>query len=196
MNTPISFRSVIHYLKIIIKSLLEFLPILSFFFVYELTNKNFFSATFVMMIMTIVYTFYTFHKEKRIPYLALFIALETTIFGSLTLILKDPVYVQLRDTAYDIVLGTLILVTGYMRNPIIKKFFGHIFDLDLETWIGLSYKWAGFLLTFGVTNEIVRRNFDENTWVLYKFCVFAITIAFGLYLFWRYRKEVKSTDII
>ncbi len=196
MNTPISFKSVIHYLKIIIKSLLEFLPILSFFLVYELTNKNFFSATFVMMVMTIVYTFYTFHKEKRLPYLALFIALETTIFGSLTLILKDPVYVQIRDTTYDLVLGTLILVTGYLRNPIIKKFFGHIFDLDLETWISLSYQWGAFLLTFGITNEIVRRNFEENIWVFYKFCVFATTVTFGLYLFWKYRKLVKSVDII
>lgn len=196
MNTPISFKSVIHYLKIIVKSLLEFLPILSFFIVYELTNKNFFSATFVMMVMTIVYTFYTFHKEKRLPYLALFIALETTIFGSLTLILKDPVYVQIRDTTYDLVLGTLILVTGHLRNPIIKKFFGHIFDLDINTWVSLSYQWAFFLLTFGITNEIVRRNFEENIWVFYKFCVFATTVTFGLYLFWKYRKLVKSVDII
>lgn len=196
MNTPISYRSVIHYFKIIIKSLLEFLPILSFFVVYEATNKNFFSATFVMMVMTIVYTFYTFHKEKRIPYLALFIALEITIFGSLTLILKDPVYVQIRDTAYDLILGTLILLTGYFRNPIIKKFFGHIFDLDLETWISLSYQWGIFLLTFGISNEIVRRNFAEDIWVSYKFIVFAITLIFGLYLFWKYRKLVKSADII
>lgn len=196
MNTPISFKSFTHYLKIIIKSLLEFLPILSFFFVYELTNKNFFSATFVMMLMTIIYTFYTFHKEKRLPYLALFISLETTIFGSLTLILKDPVYVQIRDTTYDLILGTLILITGYTRNPIIKKFFGHIFDLDLETWISLSYQWGAFLLTFGITNEIVRRNFEENIWVAYKFCVFATTVTFGLYLFWKYRKLVKSVDII
>ncbi len=196
MNTPISFRSVIHYFKIIIKSLLEFLPILSFFVVYEVTNKNFFSATFVMMVMTIVYTFYTFHKEKRLPYLALFIALETVIFGSLTLILKDPVYVQIRDTAYDLILGTLMLVTGYFRNPIIKKFFGHIFNLDIDTWVSLSYQWGIFLVTFGISNEIVRRNFDENTWVFYKFCVFATTIVFGLYLFWKYRKLVKNTDII
>jgi intracellular septation protein len=196
MNTPISHHSLIHYFKIITKSLFEFLPILSFFLFYELTDKNFFSATFVMMLMTILYTFYTFHKEKRIPYLALFICLETTIFGSLTLVLKDAVYVQMRDTFYDLILGSLILVTAYFRNPIIKKFFGHIFDLDIETWISLSYKWAGFLLTFGISNEIIRKNFSEEVWVYYKFCVFAVTITFGLYLFWRYRKEVKSTDII
>jgi intracellular septation protein len=196
MNTPISYRSLIHYFKIIIKSLFEFLPILAFFIAYEATNKNFFSATFVMMFMTILYTFYTFHKEKRIPYLALFLSLETTIFGSLTLILKDPVYVQIRDTAYDIVLGLLILITGYFRNPIIKKFFGHIFDLDLESWISLSYQWSAFLLAFGITNELIRRNFEESTWVFYKFCVFAITVSFSLYLFWKYRKLVKSTDIV
>ena len=91
MNTAINFKTFIHYIKIIVRSLLEFMPILSFFIVYEITNKNFFAATFFMMLMTILYTFYTFHKEKRLPYLALFISLETTVFGSLTLILKDPV---------------------------------------------------------------------------------------------------------
>lgn len=196
MNTAINFKTFIHYIKIIVRSLLEFMPILSFFIVYEITNKNFFAATFFMMLMTILYTFYTFHKEKRLPYLALFISLETTVFGSLTLILKDPVYIQIRDTSYDLILGSLILVTAYMKNPIIKKFFGHIFNLDINTWVLLSYQWAFFLLSFGITNEIVRRNFAEAFWVNYKLCVFSITVVFGLYLFWKYRKLVNNVDII
>ena len=83
-----------------------------------------------------------------------------------------------------------------MKTPIIKKFFGHIFNLDINTWVKLSYQWAFFLISFGLTNEIVRRHFTEPFWVNYKFCVFSTTIIFGLYLFWKYRKLVNNVDII
>jgi intracellular septation protein len=191
-----NLKTLIHFIRIIIKSLFEFIPILSFFLTYEFTKGNFFSSTFVMMLTTIIYTFYTFHKEKRIPYLAFFISLETTFFGGLTLFLKDPVYVQMRDSFYDIVLGGVILVTGYLNKPIIKKFFGHIFNLEDILWKKLSYQWSGFLLTFGVTNEYVRRHFTEDVWVNYKFVVFSVTVTFGLYLFWKYKKSVKNLELV
>ena len=188
-------KTLIHYMRLILKSLFEFIPIFIFLSVFEIT-KNFYTSTFILIITTISFTFYTFHKEKRLPYIALFICLETTFFGSLTLILKDPVYVQLRDTFYDIGLGATILVTGIMRVPIIKKFFGHIFDLDIQTWIHLSYYWATFLITFGITNEYMRRNFSADIWVRYKFVVMLVTVTFGLSLLWKYRKSVKSLDIL
>ncbi len=191
-----NLKTLIHFIKIIIKSLFEFIPILSFFMAYEFTKGNFFTSTFVMMLTTIIYTFYTFHKEKRIPYLALFISLETTFFGSLTLFLKDPVYVQMRDSFYDIILGVTILITGYLDAPVIKKFFGHIFNLEDALWKKLSYQWAAFLLTFGVTNEYIRRHFTENIWVDYKFVVFSITVTFALYLFWKYKKSVKNLELV
>ena len=103
---------------------------------------------------------------------------------------------QMRDTFYDIALGTTILITGAMRAPIIKKFFGHIFDLDIQTWVHLSYYWATFLITFGITNEYIRRNFSPDVWIRYKFVVMFVTVTFGLTLLWKYRKSVKSVEIV
>ena len=190
MNSKI----IVHYFRLMIKSLFEFIPVFIFLTTFEIT-KNFYTATFLLILVTISFTFYTFHREKRLPYIALFICLETTVFGSLTLLLRDPVYIQLRDTFYDLVLGTAILATAMMRAPIIKKFFGHIFELSLEIWISLSYYWGAFLVTFGLTNEYFRRNFPEFIWVKYKFVVMLITVTFGLFLLWKYRKNVKSLDL-
>ena len=188
-------RNIIHYSKLIIKCLFEFIPIFIFLATFEIT-KNFYTSTFLLIVATISFTFYTFHKEKRLPYIALFICLETTFFGSLTLLLRDPIYVQMRDTFYDIALGTTILITGIIRTPIIKKFFGHIFDLDIQTWVHLSYYWATFLITFGITNEYIRRNFSPDVWIRYKFVVMFVTVTFGLTLLWKYRKSVKSVEIV
>jgi intracellular septation protein A len=140
MNSKIA----VHYLRVIFKSLTEFIPVFIFVTIFKCT-ENFYLSTFLLIISTVLFTYYTFHREKRLPYLALFICLETTVFGAMTIALKDPVYVQMRDTFYDLILGLLILATGFFRNPIIKKFFGHLFDLPISTWINLSYAWGTLL---------------------------------------------------
>ena len=127
-----------NYLSLIFKSCIEFLPIFVFVCVYKI-DSNFFYATYALIISTILYTIYTVKKQKRIPYLAVFLSIETTLFGSLTIIFQNPDFLQLRDTLYDVVLATLILFTALLGNPIIKKFFGHIFKLENDDWISLSY---------------------------------------------------------
>ncbi len=187
-----TYTNFIHYARIILRCSLEFLPVLAFFVAYEYSKEDFYKATYSMIIMTMLYTLYTFHKYKRIPYLALFICLETALFGALTLAFRDPMYVQVRDTFYDLLLGSFMLGSAMLNKPIIKKFFGHIFVLQDFVWKSLSYKWGILLLTFGITNEIVRRLYDEHIWVGYKFAIMMITITFGLYQLWRYRKHVEN----
>jgi intracellular septation protein len=188
MNTA----NFIHYTRIILKCLIEFLPVISFFIAYELTQENFYKATLVMILVTLVYTVYTFQKEKRIPYLALFISFETVLFGTLTLIFRNPMFVQIRDTFYDLVLGSVILISGIIDKPILKMFFGHVFKLENIIWVKLSFSWGLLLLIFGVTNEMVRRSLDEPAWVSYKLFIFLTTVMFGLFLLWKFRKYVKN----
>lgn len=185
-----------HYFNAIAKSLLEFLPVLLFVLTFELTHRNFFKATFVMILTTILFTFYSFHKEKRLPYIALFISLETTFFGGLTLFFRNPVFVQMRDTFFDVVMGSVILVTGIMKAPIIKRFFGHVFELSDYLWIKLSFMWGPLLLTFAIFNEYTRRHFPPYIWVKYKMLVVVITTCFGLYCLWRYKDNIKNFDKI
>ncbi|MDQ5957384.1 MAG: intracellular septation protein [Patescibacteria group bacterium] len=183
-----------HYLTAILKSLLEFIPIFLFIITFEGVRHNFFIATFVMIIATILFTFYSFHKEKRLPYIALFISLETTLFGGLTLFFKNPAFVQMRDTFYDLILGSVIIVTALFNSPIIKRFFGHIFELKHAIWVKLSYMWGPLLILFAIFNEYVRRSFPPFMWVKYKILVLVITCLFGVYCLIKYRKDIQNFD--
>lgn len=194
-KNTINRKVLVYYLRLILKALFEFIPLLLFFISFEI-RENFFVATFVLIFSTILFTFYLFHKEKRLPYIALFISLETTFFGGLTLFFRNPAFVQMRDTFYDLLLGTMIIVTGIYGHPIIKKFFGHIFELENSLWIKLSYMWGPLLITFAVFNEHFRRNFPPHIWINYKMFVMMITTLFGLYCVWIYRKQVKNIDLI
>ena len=77
------------YFKMMAKALSDFIPVFAFALSFEI-SRNFFMATFVLVFMTIALTFYTFLNQKRIPYLALIICLETSLFGFLTIHNRSP----------------------------------------------------------------------------------------------------------
>ena len=188
MNT----KKYLNYLNMMIKALSDFLPVFAFAFTFELSH-NFFTATFVLVFTTIALTFFTFLKQKRIPYLALIICLETSLFGFLTIQNQNPSFVQLRDTLYDLSMGIAILGSAIVfKRPIIKVFFEHVFTLADRDWINLSYMWGILLLSFAVCNEYIRHNFPPYIWVKYKFAVMITTIVFGAVVMLIYKKKIDK----
>ncbi len=188
MNT----KKYLNYLNMMVKALSDFLPVFAFAFTFELSH-NFFTATFVLVFTTISLTFFTFLKQKRIPFLALIICLETTLFGFLTIHNHNPHFIQLRDSIYDMVMGLAILSSAIVfKKPIIKVFFSHVFTLSDKDWTNLSYMWGILLLSFGVCNEYVRHNFSPHIWVKYKFAVILTTILFGAIVMFIYKKKIDK----
>lgn len=175
-----------------VKALSDFLPVFAFAITFELAH-NFFTATFVLVFTTIALTFFTFLKQKRIPFLALIICLETSLFGFLTIHNHNPNFIQLRDSVYDLSMGIAILGSAIVfKRPIIKVFFSHLFTLMDRDWMNLSYMWGILLLTFAVCNEYVRHNFSPQIWVKYKFAVMLTTIIFGAIVMFIYKKKIDK----
>lgn len=181
-------KTVIYYAHLLGKVFFDFIPIIVFLVSFEIYHK-FYQSTFLLIITTIILTAYVMLKDKRIPYLALFICLETTLFGWLTIKLQNPDFLQIRDTIYDTIVGGGIVITALLGKPVIKKMFSYMFTLDDSTWIKLSYSWGFVFLMFGIFNEIVRRNFDVSTWVDYKGFIAVVTVAYGVYLYFKFRDK-------
>ncbi len=179
-------KTILCYARLLGKIFFDFIPIIVFLVSFELHHR-FYQSTFLLIISTILLTIYVLIKDKRVPYLALFICFETTLFGWLTIRLHNPDFLQIRDTLYDFVVGGAIVSTAMMGRPIIKKMFSYMFILDDKTWIKLSYSWGFVFLVFGIFNEIVRRNFHVSTWVDYKGVIAVITVVYGVYLYFKFR---------
>ena len=179
-------KKIIGYARLLGKIFFEFIPIVAFLISFEIWH-NFYRSTAILVGLTIIFTIYVVLKDKRIPYLALLICIETTLFGWLTIKFHNPNFLQIRDTLYDFVVGGGIVVSAYFKKPIIKKMFSHIFILDNETWIKLSYSWGFIFLIFGIFNEIVRRNFHPSVWVEYKTAIAIFTVAYGTFLYFKFR---------
>ena len=158
--------------------LIEFAPILIFVFSYRFLHI--YKATFLLMLAVIISTFITYIKEKRIPYIGLYLALLTTIFGYITITYHIPKFIQMRDTIYDLTFAlTLILGLAFDR-VILQLTLNSSVPMTKSAWVNITYSWITFLILNACANEYIRRHFNFSFWVEYKMSVIFISIIFGL----------------
>lgn len=94
-------------------------------------------------------------------------------FGSVTIFLQDPFYIQLKPTAIYLLFGGL-LIAGVMRGkPLLKYLLEAAFEgLSEEGWIKLSRNWGWFFFVLAALNEVLRRQLDFGDWIAAKLWVF------------------------
>lgn len=167
--------------KIFMGLFLDFGPVLIFLFTAN--HFNFYKATFILMLATLISTLFTFVKHKRIPFFAVYITLLTLVFGFVTISHHNPLFIQMRDTIYDLTLA-LTLVIGLIFNKLLLKVaLGSFIKIHNRTWFKLTYTWIVFFILNSMANEYVRRLFTKEVWVHYKIDMMAVTIIFAIITF-------------
>lgn len=157
--------------------ILEFGPILIFLSSYH--HFHIYKATTLLMIATIISTIITYRLERRLPYLALYIAFLTITFGYLTLTHREPKFIQMRDTLYDLTCA-LTLLFGLMINvPFLKVAFHKVIPMTDRAWHRLTYAWIGYFITVASLNEYIRRTYPLDIWFDFKSIMVFATIIFG-----------------
>lgn len=150
----------------------DFGPLVVFFATYKLTGGGLHGtlvatgAFMVAVLIAISASLAVFRKVT--PMLLLSTALILT-FGTITLYLRDPRFIQMKPTLYYAVLATL-LFGGLLRGkPLLRWLFGPIFPgLDEAGWLKLSRNWALFFVALGAANEVMRATLSFDTWLTTK----------------------------
>src|SRR3989344_2898409 len=174
--------------NIILAGVLEFGPVLLFLCSFQ--YFHIYKATFVLMIATIISTFATYIIQKRLPYIALYVAFLTIIFGYITITHQKPGFIQIRDTLYDASLALTLLIGLMINVPFLKHAFNKVLPMTTRAWNRLTYSWIAFFVVNGIANEFVRRTMDLHQWFQFKGIVIVITIVFGcVTLYFEYEKE-------
>ncbi len=169
---------------------LEFSPILIFLLTFP--HFHVYKATTVLMIATIFSTILTYRLQKRLPYLALYVALLTIAFGYLTLMHHEPKFIQMRDSLYDLTSAITLLIGLMINIPFLKIAFHDVIPMSVRAWHRLTYAWITFFIIIASLNEFVRRTQDLHDWFEFKGFVAIVTILFGfgaLYVFYEKEKE-------
>ena len=181
--------------RLLVALVLEFGPVFVFLISFEYLHV--YKATVILMIATIISTVATFSIQKRLPYMALYVALLTSIFGYITLSLHEPRFIQMRDTLYDATCA-LTLIFGLMINvSFLKLAFHKLAPMSDRGWKKLTKFWIGFFISLSLANEYVRRTMTLTQWFDFKTIVVVITVIFGftaLYLSYESEEEVKNNN--
>ena len=94
-------------------------------------------------------------------------------FGSLTVVLRDPFYVQVKPTVLYLFFG-VVLLAGWMRGKALLQWLleAAFEGLSEEGWLKLSRNWGLFFLFFAALNEVLRHMLSFGDWLTAKLWVF------------------------
>ena len=94
-------------------------------------------------------------------------------FGSLTVFLRDPFYVQVKPTVLYLFFGVVLLI-GWLRDKALLQWLleAAFEGLNEEGWLKLSRNWGLFFLFFAVLNEVLRHMLSFGDWLSAKLWVF------------------------
>jgi intracellular septation protein len=165
--------------KLVIKLVLEFLPLALFFLAS--TQYDFWVSTAVMMVATVVSLLVTWGLFRQLALMAIITALTGFIAGGTTLLLEDPSYVQMKPTIVGCVFALILLTGVVLDRPLFKALLGQNLHLNEEGWRVLTLLWFGYFVFISGLNEFIWRNYSWEFWAGFKaFGLMPLTVLYAL----------------
>ena len=162
--------------------LLDFLPLIAFYIGYKLSGDNFFFATGVLIAAVIVQVSVQWLRHRKVSSMLLVSAVLVLIFGTLTLIIHDKVFIQWKFSVVNWLFSAAFLASHFFgERPLIERIMGENVQLQRAQWLRLSWAWIVYFLAMGALNLYVAYNFPENVWVNFKmYGTIGLTLLFAL----------------
>lgn len=146
---------------------IEFLPLVVFFVANRLLGI--FGATAVFIAATFVAVAVCWLLLRRVSPILLFNAVLVAVFGGLTLVLHDSLFIKIKPTV-DYAMFAGVLAFGLLTKRLfLRNALGMAFpDLGERAWRVLTRNWAIFFTVMAAANELVWRSMPTDTWVTYR----------------------------
>jgi intracellular septation protein len=161
-----------------LKLVLDLGPLLIFF----AANSRFgiFAATGAFMAAILVALAIAYALTRHLPIMPMVTAVVVLVFGTLTLVLHDELFIKVKPTIIYVLFGGVLLVGLAFGKSLLGVVFDSVFHLTEEGWRKLTWRWALFFLALAVLNEIVRHTQSTDIWVSFKvFGVVPLTFLFA-----------------
>ena len=154
---------------------------LAVFFIYYKVSGDLIEAILPLMLATIISVVISYILEKRIPIMPTLGAGIVVIFGGLTIIFDNKIFIFMKPTIINIMFAAILYGGIILKKPLLKYLLGSALKLEEEGWSILTQRWAAFFIALAVLNEIVWRTMSEEFWVSFKvFGILPITFIFTM----------------
>ncbi|MDY7096895.1 MAG: inner membrane-spanning protein YciB [Pseudomonadota bacterium] len=96
-------------------------------------------------------------------------------FGGLTILLRDPFWVQIKPTALYLFFGTVLLIGWWRGKALLQWLLEAAFEgVDDEGWLKLSRNWGLFFFALAGLNEALRLSLTFGGWLTAKTWAFLL----------------------
>jgi len=162
----------------LLKIALELGPLLLFF----AANSRFgiFVGTATFMLAVVIALGASYMLTRHVPLMTVVSAVVVMVFGGLTLLLQDELFIKLKPTIIYSLFGAVLLGGLLTGKPFLALLFDSVFHLTDEGWRRLTVRWIVFFFVLAVANEFVWRTQSTDVWLSFKvFGVMPLTFLFG-----------------
>ena len=162
----------------ILKLILDLGPLLIFFGTYS--RAGIMAGTAAFMIAAVAALAVGYALTRRIAILPLATTVIVLVFGGLTLVFDNDVFIKLKPTIIYGLFAAVLFGGLKFGRPLLKPLMGMMIALDEAAWRVLTVRWGWYFVLCAVLNEMVWRNFSTDVWVDFKvFGVMPLTFLFG-----------------
>ena len=139
-------------------------------------------STLAFMVATVIALIVSKWRLGRISPMLWLSSLLIVGFGSLTIWLNDPFYIQVKPTVIYLFFAA-VLFGGLLRGKAMLKYLlqSAFEGLSDEGWRKLSRNWAVWFVALAVANEVLRQVLSFDGWLQAK--LWGVSIASFLFTF-------------
>ena len=162
-----------------LKLALEMGPLVLFF----IANARFgiYIATGVLMVGVVAALAASWLLTRHVPVMPLVTAVAVLVFGGLTFIFQDELFIKMKPTIVNTIFGSVLLIALAMGKPLLPVVLDSMMRLTETGWKILTLRWGLFFFLLAGLNEVVWRTQTTDFWVSFKvFGTMPITIVFAL----------------
>ncbi|MDX1804848.1 MAG: inner membrane-spanning protein YciB [Alcanivorax sp.] len=186
------------------KQLFDYLPVVVFFGLYFLGGRDIMLATWGILVATTAQVVLGWLIWRKVQRMHLIVFVITVIFGSLTLLMHDDVFIKWRPSIISFVLGAVLLIGHFLRNrnllqrlceSLMASGFGFVVALPRKDWSRLNLAFVVYFIAIGLLNLYIAFNFSTDFWVNFKLFGFtAIQFLFYISVFAYVFKRMPEED--
>jgi intracellular septation protein len=146
---------------------LDFLPVLVFFGVFFVAGIYW--ATAAIIAVMVVQIAVTWLVKRTVSKMLLISGGLVVVLGGVTLMLRDPVFIQLKLTVVNGLFALAFLGSHFVgQKTLTERIMGHAIAAPASLWRQLNLMWVANFLILGLGNLFVVYNYDMETWVVFK----------------------------
>jgi intracellular septation protein len=138
----------------------EFGPLVLMFIVNAMYGIA--AGTWALIISTVVAIVAMRIVLRRLPVFPLIASTVTVVFGGLTIITHDPMWVQIKVTIFNALFAAFLFGGLWYGSNFFKYVFAKTFHYSEEGWDKFTWNFAWFFVFTAFANEAVRLTFKDE----------------------------------